>query len=266
MTAILMYIHNLNPVFLEIGPLKLHWYGLMYILSFVIGYFWLNYLRVIKALNLTKSALLDLIFYLALAVLIGGRVGYALFYQSFYFFNHPLELFFIWKGGMSFHGGLIAVILVGFFFSKKYHLNFYQLADAIVIPIAIGLGLGRIGNFINGELYGRIMAWPWAVQFPDDPLNFRHPSQLYESLKNFFIAFLLLKIKNYKLPKGFLFWFFIFSYGFFRFLIEFLREPEMMIGFLSMGQWLSLPMVVMGGAMLVKLKIKNDNLKCHCEE
>jgi len=165
----------------------------------------------------------------------------------------------VWHGGLSFHGGLIGAAIAGFIYTKKKKISFYDIADIIVMPLALGLALGRIGNFINGELYGRITNVPWAVKFPDAE-GFRHPSQLYESIKNLIIFFALWVIKDKNLPKGFMFWLFVIMYSALRFMVEFFRHPDeqlgFIIGFLSMGQVLSIVMFVIGIFFFYKVSKK----------
>jgi len=235
---------------LTIGPFEIRWYALMYIISFAIAYFLLRKLYKELDVHIKKSDFENLFFYLILGVIVGGRLGYMLFYNFSEIFRHPLEIFAVWHGGMSFHGGLIAAIFFGYLFCRKYHYDFYKLADPTVVVAPIGLALGRLGNFINGELYGRATTLPWGMLFPGEDVS-RHPSQLYElSLEGillFIILFILIK-KNVR--KGFVFWSFIFLYGLFRFLVEFLREPDAhlghLIGFMTMGQILSSLMIIAG--------------------
>ena len=235
---------------LAIGPFEIRWYALMYIISFVIGYFLLRKLYKERDVHIKKAHFENLFFYLMLGVIIGGRLGYMLFYNFQEIFRNPLEIFAVWHGGMSFHGGLIAAIFFGYLFCRKYHYDFYKLADPTVVVAPIGLALGRLGNFINAELYGRATNLPWGMLFPGEQVA-RHPSQLYElfleGILLFIILFILIK-KNVR--KGFVFWSFIFLYGLFRFLVEFVREPDAHLGhlisFMTMGQILSLLMMIAG--------------------
>ncbi len=185
-----------------------------------------------------------------LGIIVGGRIGYVLFYNIKECLHNPLEIFAVWHGGMSFHGGMICTIIFGYFFCNKYGYNFYKLADPTAVVAPIGLGLGRIGNLINAELYGRPTDVPWAMIFPGETIS-RHPSQIYEFLLEgvllFVILFILIKKK---VRDGFVFWSFIFLYGAFRFFVEFFREPDPQLGhlisFLTMGQILSALMVIAG--------------------
>jgi len=175
-----------------------------------------------------------------------------IFYNPVYYFTYPLKMIAIWQGGLSFHGGLAGAFLAAYYFCKKRKIQFLELADIIVIPTALALALGRIGNFLNGELYGRITSLPWGVKFQNAE-GFRHPSQLYESLKNGIIFITLWKVKEIKRKPGFLFSIFLIMYGTLRFFVEFVREPEVMVSFLTMGQVLSIPMILIGIYLLKKL-------------
>ncbi len=251
-----MFYHNINPVLLKLGPFEIHYYGLFFVLGFIIAYFMLIYLAKKRQLTLTKEDISDFLLYGILGTIIGARIFYVLFYNLNFYFTNPLHIFAIWQGGLSFHGGLIGVIIAGFIFCRKKKIDFYELADITVIPLALGLALGRMGNFINGELYGRITNMPWAFKFPHVE-GFRHPSQIYESLKNFFIFIVLWNAKNMKLPRGFLFWLFVTLYSFLRFVVEFFREPDTQLGFffgwLTMGQLLSIIMFSIGFYFLHKI-------------
>ena len=250
----MVYVHNIDPVFLHLGPVEIRYYGLVYVLGFVIAYFLLRYLAKRKKVALSEDELETFLLYAAVRVLVGSRVFYFLFYNFSIILENPLQLFKIWEGGMSFHGGLIGVLIGSFIFCKQYKKDFYELADIVVIPAALGLAFGRITNFINGELYGRPTTLPWAVDFGDGIP--RHPSQLYESAKNFVILSVLWLLKEKEnLHKGTLFWTFITLYGTFRFFIEFVREPDSQVGFVlfgifTMGQILTAIMAITGGLVL----------------
>jgi phosphatidylglycerol---prolipoprotein diacylglyceryl transferase len=246
---------DIDPVFLRIGPLAFRWYGLMYIIAFIAGYFLVSRRVKERGLPLDRDDVADLVFCLALGVILGGRLGYILFYNFSYYLANPLKLFAVWEGGMSFHGGAIGIVVAGAFYVRKKKVPFLKLADVAVQAGPIGLGLGRVGNFINGELYGRATSVPWGVVFPGGGAQPRHPSQLYEALLEGPLLFLLLRfVWKLRLPDGAVFWSFIAAYGLVRFCIEFFREPDMQLGFvagaLTMGQLLSLPMLLGGAAML----------------
>lgn len=250
-----MQFPNIDPVFFRLGRLEFRWYGLMYILGFMAGYFIVLGGVKRKKLALSKDDVADLIFVLALGVILGGRLGYVLFYNFAYYAAHPLHILFINEGGMSFHGGLLGITLAGLYFARKKKLRFFLLADLCTLAVPIGLGLGRIGNFLNGELYGRVTDLPWGMVFPGGGVLPRHPSQLYEAFLEGPLLFALLwLIRRREFPVGVLFGSCIALYGVFRFLVEFFREPDPQLGYVlgsfSMGQLLSLPMVLVGGVLV----------------
>lgn len=247
-------------------PMQIRWYGLFYVLSFIIGYIFYRQNLKYKNIVLPKEQYEGLIFALMLGVIIGGRLGYVLFYNLIYYLHHPLEIFAVWSGGMSFHGGALGVIIAGAIFLKKNKLNFWKMADPMMPLVAIGLGLGRLGNFINGELYGRVTNVPWAMIFPESDGQPRHPTQLYE----FFLEGVVLAIISqyvYRKSKiaGMGFWAFIGSYGIFRIFIEFFRQPDeielykhgLFLGFITVGMLLSFLMVVAAAAGICYLYKKN---------
>src|SRR5439155_980950 len=236
---------NIDPVFLHLGPVQLRWYGLMYMLSFIIGFFVLRRYAKYRKLNMSTDDLYDLLFYLILGVMIGGRLGYVLFYDLRSYIREPLSIFAIWQGGMSFHGGFIGMVLAAIWICRRKGWNFWDIADLGSAVAPIGLGLGRIGNFINGELYGRPTIVRWAMMFPQGGPVARHPSQLYEAfLEGVVLFFVLLWLSERVQTDGVLFWTFVGGYGVARFFVEFFREPDPQLGFVlgpfSMGQLLSL--------------------------
>jgi phosphatidylglycerol---prolipoprotein diacylglyceryl transferase len=247
---------NIDPVFLRLGPVQLRWYGLMYMLSFVLGYFALKRFARMRKLNVSTDDLYDLLFYLILGVMIGGRLGYVLFYDLGSYLGNPLSIFAIWQGGMSFHGGFVGVVLATILVTRRKGWDFWEIADLVCAGVPIGLGLGRIGNFINGELFGRPSTLPWAMVFPEGGSTPRHPSQLYEALLEGLVLFLILRwIYRKNFYRGTVFWALVAFYGLFRFLIEFAREPDAQIGFdlgpFTRGQLLTVPMLVIGMAMMI---------------
>jgi phosphatidylglycerol:prolipoprotein diacylglycerol transferase len=242
---------NLNPILLELGPIRLSWYGLMYVLGFLASYWLVLRQMKKKDFSISKPEIDSLYFFLVLGLVIGARVGYILFYNLEMYLDQPLELLAIWHGGMSFHGGLIGVIIGAALFSWKNKKSFWKIADLLIVTAPVGLGLGRIGNFINGELYGRVTQVPWGIIFPKGGPLPRHPSQLYESALEGWALFLILwSIKEGKIPRGGLLALFLLLYGGFRFFLEFFREPDEQLGFvwgpLSMGQVLSALMIGVG--------------------
>jgi len=256
---------QIDAIALQIGPIKIYWYGIMYIFSFVLTWF-LAKLRAQKLnYNWNNEIISDFIFYAAIGVILGGRLGYVLIYNFSGFCHEPWMIFKIWLGGMSFHGGLLGVIAGLFFFARKIKLSFLELLDFTAPLVSIGLALGRICNFINGELWGRVTTAPWGMVFPNAGPLPRHPSQLYEAFLEGFLLFTILWIYASKpKPVGTTSGLFLFGYGSFRFICEFFREPDQHIGFffgaLTLGQLLSLPMIAIGIYMFWFYTKKSHNL------
>lgn len=255
---------QIDPVIFQIGPLAVRWYGLMYLMGFVAAFFVISRLAPRRQIPLDSDAISDLLFSIVLGVILGGRLGYVLFYNFSYYIGHPLEILAVWQGGMSFHGGLIGVVAATLIYCRRHSIELLPLADILVIAATIGLGLGRIGNFINGELWGRVTTLPWGMIFPTAGPEPRHPSQLYEAIVEGPLIFMLLYwLFSRNLKNGsILFSFFIF-YGFGRFILEFFREPDKQIGFLwggaTMGQILCLVMITTGSYGLYWLKNRGGN-------
>lgn len=247
-----MFYHNIDPVLASIGPLRIHYYGVIFVLGILIAYFLFRRLARQRQLPLSGKDFEDYIIYCTIGVMIGSRIGSVLSELPYYISN-PLKVFAFWEGGMAFHGGLIGLLAAGFIFSRKKKVSFYDVADLTVIPAALALGFGRIANFINGEFYGTITTLPWGVKFPDVE-GFRHPVQLYEAVKNFLIFEVLWLTNGKSLPKGFLFWLFITLYGTLRFMLEFYKDLPPLLFSLTWGQVWSLPMIVVGAFMLLKLR------------
>ena len=250
--------HHIDPIAFTIGPLAVRWYGLMYLLGFAAAYFLILHLSRIRGLPLAKENVSDLLFYGVMGVVLGGRLGYVLFYNPIQYLYRPLDIFAVWQGGMSFHGGLLGVIVAVIIFCLKRNLPMLLAGDVIVTASTIGLGLGRVGNYINGELWGRVAELPWAVIFPDAGREPRHPSQLYEAFLEGAVLFVILYLLNRKkVAEGVTFFTFFTGYGLFRFFVEFYREPDAHLGFLwggaTMGQLLSIPMVLIGVGGLLYL-------------
>lgn len=278
MTNSYLAFPKFDPVIFSIGPVSLHWYGLMYLVGFVFA-MWLAVRRANKpGSGWTKDEVENLLYAGFLGVFVGGRVGYVLFYNLPLLLDNPLYLFKVWDGGMSFHGGLMGVILVMFWFARRTKRTFFQVSDFIAPLIPFGLGAGRLGNFINGELWGRVTTdTPWAMLFPSsraedvalaaaDPqllpiLNQygvlpRHPSQLYELLLEGVVLFIILNLFIRKpRPMGAVSGLFLIGYGVFRIIVEAFRQPDAQLGLfdgvISMGQILSVPMVVAGIIMMI---------------
>jgi len=250
---------NFDPILVQLGPLRVSWYGLMYVFGFLASYFLVLYQMKHKDFGISRQEVDSIYFYLALGLIIGARLGYVLFYDLSMYRKDPFEILFIWHGGMSFHGGLIGVLVGWFIFCWKNKKSLWRTADLFVVTAPIGLGLGRIGNFINGELYGRVTQVPWGMIFPKGGPLPRHPSQLYESvLEGGVLFFILWFMKAKKLPPGGLLAAFLSLYGGFRFFLEFFREPDVQLGFVfgpfTMGQVLSSFMIAVGIFLLFFLK------------
>ncbi len=254
---------HINPVIIHLGPFGIRWYGLAYVVSFIIGYTYIYTLAKKRKIPLSVKDVDTLLLYSVIGVIGGGRIGYILIYNFNHYISHPLHMLFIWEGGMSFHGGLIGFVIMGLIFCSRKKINAYSIADRIVIVVPIGLFLGRIANFINGELCGRPTNLPWGMVFPQVDSTLRHPSQLYEAFFEGIVIFLILNsLKNKLLNiRGALFWLFIVLYGFFRFMVEFFRRPDPQIGFVfaffTMGQILSGIMFLVGIFGIISVWRKN---------
>lgn len=255
---------NIDPVLFELGPLSIRWYGLMYLVGFAFA-MWLANRRADKPNSgWTREQVSDLLFAGFLGVVIGGRVGYVLFYGFDELIRDPLYLFKVWTGGMSFHGGLLGVITAMFWYARKNGRTFFNVADFIAPLVPFGLGMGRLGNFMNSELWGRVTDVPWAIVFPNGGPLPRHPSQLYEfALEGVVLFFILNWFIRRPRPEGSVSGLFLLGYGTFRFLVEYVREPDAHLGlfggYISMGQILSLPMVIIGSLMVVWAYKVNGN-------
>jgi phosphatidylglycerol:prolipoprotein diacylglycerol transferase len=247
---------DINPIAFHIGPIEVHWYGLMYLVGFVSAWFLAKYRA--RSSKIWSSPLIsDLIFYSAIGVVVGGRIGYMLFYDWNTLIHHPIQIFRVWDGGMAFHGGFLGVMLALFLFSRKYKMNFFTVTDFVVPLVPIGLGAGRIGNFINGELWGRVTTMPWGMVYPQAGPQPRHPSELYEFLLEGVVLFIVIWIYSAKpRPRMAVSGLFLVLYGLFRSFCELFREPDPQIGFiafgwLTKGQLLSIPMILLGIFLLL---------------
>ncbi len=289
-----MLIHpQFDPVAIQLGPLAVHWYGLMYLLGFAL-FWWLGKMRMrtlngrnkarsplsigerdkgslresdVSSPNWDSRMLDDLLFYGVLGVVLGGRLGVVLFYNPGYYFANPLEILAVWKGGMSFHGGLLGVLVAMWLYARKRKIQWLLLTDFIAPLVPLGLAAGRIGNFINGELWGRPTDVAWGMVFPNVDELPRHPSQLYQFALEGLALFALLWLYSRKpRPVGAVSGLFLMGYGSFRFLVEYTRNPDdgifgLMTFGISMGQWLSLPMVLAGVGLMVWAQRKTVRLK-----
>ena len=252
---------QISPIAFAIGPFVVRWYSLAYLFGILAAWFLVN--RNIKKYNLSlsKENIEDLVFYVTLGIILGGRLGYVLFYGTEEFWRHPLQIFAVWKGGMSFHGGVLGVILAVFLFARKIKYSFLGITDLVVLYAPIGIFLGRLANFVNDELWGRVTDVPWAVRFPSGGGLPRHPSQLYEAFFEGIVMFVLLNCL-WRLPKvrqhqGTVSALFVLLYGVFRISMEQFRQPDAHMGFfffnLTMGQILSFPLMALGLIVLYVL-------------
>jgi len=257
----MILIHpSIDPVIVSFNFIEIRWYGLSYVVAFIFGGYLIKFFNQRYPSNLTRKLIDDFFIWAIIGVILGGRIGYVLFYQLENLIKDPIYIFYIWKGGMSFHGGLAGMAMGIFLFSQKNTINFFELSDLVSLVAPIGLFFGRIANFINVELYGRVTSFPFAMIYPTVDNLPRHPSQLYEALFEGIILFLILFIffiRNYsKQQFGTLSGLFLLLYGVFRFLIEFLREPDEHLGlflkYFSMGQLLCIPLIIFG--ILIYLK------------
>ncbi len=258
----MLHAPDIDPIALALGPLKIHWYGIMYLTGFVAGW-WLGVVRARRPGSGWKPTEIgDILFYIALGVIIGGRLGYVLFYKPGHYLAHPFEVFAIWDGGMSFHGGLIGVILALVWFARQTQRRFFAVADFIAPLTPIGLGAGRLGNFINQELWGAPTDLPWGMVFRTGGPLPRHPSQLYELALEGIVLFAVLWLYSRRpRPVGAVSGLFLLCYGLFRFAVELVREPDahlryLAFGWVTMGQVLSVPMILLG-AWLMWFALRN---------
>ena len=255
---------SISPVMLSLGPLEIRWYSLAYIIGFLFSWIYIKKLSFNKSLYNRKSRFDlkladDLVFYSVIGLIIGARFGYIIFYNLEFYFQNPLNILYVWEGGLSFHGGLIGIIIAALYTSKIYNTKFLELTDLICVSAPVGIFLGRISNFINGELYGRPSSILFGIIFPTADDQYRHPSQLYEAFLEGLLLFIILNIsifffKTLSRP-GYISGLFLLFYGLFRFLVEFSREPDIQVGyiytFLTMGMILSVPMIIAGIIIMI---------------
>jgi phosphatidylglycerol:prolipoprotein diacylglycerol transferase len=253
-----MLVHpQFDPVAFHVGPLAVRWYGLMYLVGFVL-FVVLGKIRARQNLltGWHPRDVDDMLFFGVFGVILGGRLGYVLLYKPLYYFAHPLEVLALWQGGMSFHGGFLGVLIALALFARRRHKRWLEVTDFVAPLMPLGLAAGRLGNFINGELWGRPATVPWAMVFPHVDAVPRHPSQLYElGLEGIALFVLLWLYARRRRPVGAVSGLFLIGYGSFRFLVEYAREPDEFLGVLAlgwtMGQWLSLPMIVAGVGLML---------------
>lgn len=252
----------IDPVLIQLGPLAIRWYALAYIAGLLLGWRYIVWLTRLPQSPLSKEDVDDFIVWATFGVILGGRLGYTLFYRPDYYLSHPVDILFVWQGGMSFHGGLLGVMVAVWWFSRRRGLDTLGVGDYVACAAPIGLFFGRIANFINAELYGRVSDAPWAMVFPGGGPLPRHPSQLYEALLEGALLFVLLAIfvrkEPFRLRRGTLFGAFLVGYGITRAIAELFREPDAHIGFLAagatMGQLLSAPVFLFGLYLLIRAK------------
>ena len=250
---------SINPVIFSLGPFEIRWYSLAYIVGFLFAWRYIRFLtqkKQIHSLNkkIDFKFVDDLVFYSIVGLILGARLGYVIFYNPSYYLQNPFEIIYLWQGGLSFHGGLLGIVIASLVLSKSNQIDFFQLSDLICVSAPVGIFFGRIANFINGELYGRPSEYFIGMQFPSSDMQYRHPSQLYEAFLEGLIIFIVLNILIHKFDKlkkpGLISSVFLIMYGVFRFLIEFTREPDQQLGlffdYLSMGMILSIPMIIFG--------------------
>ena len=262
-----MLLHpQFDPIAFSLGPLSVRWYGLMYLVAFVQFILLGRYRIRTRPSFLTVEQLDDLLFYGMLGVILGGRLGQVIFYEPGYYFTHPLEIFAVWKGGMAFHGGFLGVLIALGLWARKQNFNWLDMVDFVAPLVPLGLAAGRIGNFINGELWGRVTdpSLPWAMVFPQSgDMQPRHPSQLYHvGLEGLALFIILWLFASRPRQRGAVTGMALAGYGTFRFITEFFREPDTGIfghsSTISMGQWLSLPMIAVGIAFLIYAQRKQE--------
>ena len=252
----LMYPH-IDPIALEIGPLKIHWYGVMYLVAFAMAWFlgWIRARKPNSGWNMEQIT--DLVFYNAVGAVLGGRIGYMLFYDFPNFIHQPWIIVRVWDGGMSFHGGLLGVVTAILLFGRRYKKTFFEIGDFTAPLVPLGLAAGRIGNFINGELWGRVTTVPWGIVYPGAGPLPRHPSELYEAFLEGIVLFIVIWLYSAKpKPRMAVSALFLLGYGIIRFTVEFFRQPDPQLGFvafgwMTQGQLLSIPMIVIGAILLV---------------
>ena len=258
----MIFTHNIDPILFTLVGINFYWYGAMYAISFLLIDYLMRLQYFSRSIKLNKEQIDSLLIILIISVIVGGRLGYVLFYNLDYYLYYPIRVFFIWEGGMSFHGALLMIICSIFYFSKKHKIQFLALSDYIVLFVPIGLFLGRIGNFINSELYGLPTNSQWGVIFPIVDDLPRHPSMLYEAfLEGVLLYMLILYFYIRRTTLGTLTGIFLIVYSIFRFFVEFVRVPDAHIGYLwddwfTMGQLLSAPMFIIGILIIIKYRVR----------
>jgi len=255
---------DIDPVAIAIGPLAIRWYALAYIVGLVAGWQYIGLFLRQPPHIMSRAQLSDFVTWAIIGVIAGGRLGYVLFYQTSYYLENPLQIFVVWHGGMSFHGGLIGVVAAIVWFARRRAIPMFALADLVACAAPIGLFLGRLANFVNGELYGRVTDAPWGVVFPNGGALPRHPSQLYEAALEgvvlFIVLFSIVRFTRARTRPGLVMGLFLIGYGAARIFVELFREPDVQIGFLAggttLGQWLSVPLVIAGAYFVYRAVVR----------
>ena len=250
----------IDPVLIELGPIAVRWYSLAYIAGLILGCMYIRHLARRMPGLLSPDNAMDFMTWATVGVILGGRFGYILFYKFAYYLDDPIQMLYVWQGGMSFHGGFLGVVVAGILYTRRLEISALKFADLVACAAPIGLFFGRIANFVNGELYGRTSDVPWAMVFPGGGPEPRHPSQLYEALLEGLVLFVLVNLlwrrEFVRNRPGFATGIFILGYAASRSIVELFRQPDAHIGFLmlgsTMGQWLSLPMVLVGLFLVIK--------------
>ena len=239
-----------DPVAFSLGPLQIRWYGILLAIGFYLGYLLLR--RIGRERNIEEGVIEDLFLWLVPASIVGARLFEVVVYEPSYYFSNPLKIVAVWEGGLASHGGFLGALTAVFLVAKKHKVGFYRLADLVPVPFFVGAALGRVGNFINGELVGKVSSLPWAVSFSGYE-GLRHPSQIYEALKNALLAAVFWNIRKINLPDGCLFWLGVGAYSLLRFVVEFWKDLPIYYS-LTVAQWLSLPLVLISAFMFYRLK------------
>lgn len=254
------FIHNLSPALVKLGPLEIRWYGLMYVLAFLVTLYYLRKASREQRTPLSYDEIDDLLTWLVIALIVGARLFAVFFWEPIYYLAHPWEILAVWKGGLSFHGGLLGVFIAGAVFCKRKKIDFLDLCDVIIVPLALGQAFGRFGNFMNSELYGPTTQLPWGVNFLGETnsagnLLFRHPTMLYELLYDLVIFLVLLLMSKRQWKRGTIFGTFLVLYAIFRSLTELIRVEDIYVGPLTMSQALNIPMLVAGVYFLIRKSV-----------
>jgi len=247
----------MNPVLFNIGPLEIRYYGILFALAILVSYFII--IKIAKEKNIPRSIIEELIIYITISIVIGARLFEVLFYSPSYYFNNPIKIFHIWEGGLASHGAILLAIITLYIYTKKKKLNFYEIADILIIPAALGAAFIRIGNFINSELVGKITSVPWAVKF-DNYEGLRHPVQIYQAITNTITFFILYPLRNKALKPGTIFWLFLLLFSIFRFITEFFKDLPLDYGLhlygLDLAQYISIILIPVSAIFLYRLYYK----------